>query len=363
MFNRPFVIILTVILLLFILVAFLPIVVTNWSWIRLNVDKPNEIGDTVGGIMGPVVGFIGVVVTFLAFWMQYKANEKQFEKFDDQEKDTQLERFENKFYELIKIHRDNVNEFEIVRKDGKGMLKGRRIFVEMFEELRLAYKAVEWANRQLIIKGEILEDYYSQKEIYDVAYIIYFNGFSRTPILDLKPNELWEFKIFNDKNNKLLYESFDNLKSIRVQLNDEFAKVIKIGAETKFEIFYKPSITYKTFSGHNSRLGHYYRSLYQLVSFVVDYNNEIVKDKYSYTKIIRAQLSNHEQILLYYNSLSVLGTPWLDRKFLNEWSMIKNMPLSLADFYYDPKSVLGEKNSKGEYIFEVDEVAQRLNLN
>ncbi len=78
MFKQPFSIILILILALFAAISFLPIVVTKLSWISLNVNKPNEIGDTIGGILGPIVGFLGVVVTFLAFWMQYKANEKQF---------------------------------------------------------------------------------------------------------------------------------------------------------------------------------------------------------------------------------------------------------------------------------------------
>ena len=64
--------------------------------------KTGYTGDTLGGIMNPYIAITGVIFTFLAFWVQYKANEQQ-------KRDLQIERFENKFYEMLKIHRDNVN--------------------------------------------------------------------------------------------------------------------------------------------------------------------------------------------------------------------------------------------------------------
>ena len=47
-----------------------------------------------------------------------------------------------------------------------------------------------------------------------------------------------------------------------------------------------PKIKYKLFSGHNSRLPHYFRHLYQIVKFVLQQEDELIKDKYAYIKII-----------------------------------------------------------------------------
>jgi hypothetical protein len=359
MFKKPFSSILIGILILFVLVSLLPIAVTKLSWISLDVDHPNEIGDTIGGILGPLVGFIGILVTFLAFWMQYKANEKQFQKFDDQEIDTKVERFENKFYELLKLHRENVNEFEIVRNDGKGTLRGRRIFVEMFEELKLAHLAVRVSNQKLIRDKRIQFDYFSESDIYKVAYIVFFNGFFRKPILTEKANELWQFQILSEKYNQLLNETFDALSQIKYQMDNKALSVITLYSDDLIVIVTKPKISYKLFKGHHSRLGHYFRGLFQLVSFVVDADEKIIKEKYSYIKTIRAQLSNHEQLLLYYNALSVYGTPWLKNKYLNDWKMISNIPIGLADLYINPKEQFGERNSKGDLIFEIDEISER----
>lgn len=39
--------------------------------------SPNEIGDSIGGILNPIIGITGSILTFLAFYIQYKANKEQ----------------------------------------------------------------------------------------------------------------------------------------------------------------------------------------------------------------------------------------------------------------------------------------------
>jgi hypothetical protein len=51
------------------------------------------------------------------------------------------------------------------------------------------------------------------------------------------------------------------------------------------------------------------------------------KEKMKYLKILRAQLSNHEQIMLFYNWLSGYGEAWEDDKnsFFIDYKMIHNL--------------------------------------
>lgn len=43
--------------------------------------SPNEIGDSIGGILNPIIGITGSILTFLAFYIQYKANKEQKKYF------------------------------------------------------------------------------------------------------------------------------------------------------------------------------------------------------------------------------------------------------------------------------------------
>lgn len=70
---------------------------------RLDFRNTGQIGDTIGGIMGPFVAIAAAILTFLAFWVQFKANEQQ-------RKDIARERFENNLFELLHFHQDITNE-------------------------------------------------------------------------------------------------------------------------------------------------------------------------------------------------------------------------------------------------------------
>jgi hypothetical protein len=59
-----------------------------------------------------------------------------------------------------------------------------------------------------------------------------------------------------------------------------------------------------TYQNNKSDLGHYFRTLYQIIKFI---DNSTVRDKKQYISIVRAQLSSFEQILLFYNCLHLNG--------------------------------------------------------
>lgn len=90
----------------------------------------------------------------------------------------------------------------------------------------------------------------------------------------------------------------------------------------------KLNFNYKPFSGHASRLGHYFRHLYLTVKLVV-YSDALNNDeeRMNYLRILRAQLSNHEQMLLFYNWLSEHGQKWEneDQHFFAKYNMIHNL--------------------------------------
>src|SRR5688572_26973578 len=96
-----------------IFVGFLPYLITSRSWFGLDFSNTGEVGDTIGGIIGPFIAILAAFLTFIAFWVQFDANIAQ-------RQDLHIERFESKFYELMHIHRANVEEINIADR-----VKGR----------------------------------------------------------------------------------------------------------------------------------------------------------------------------------------------------------------------------------------------
>lgn len=99
-----------------LVLIFIPYLITKCSLLKLDYDSTGEIGDIIGGITAPFIGIFGITLTFYAFWVQYQAN-------INQRNDIRLERFENKFYELLRLHRANVEEMNIANK-----VCGRKVF-------------------------------------------------------------------------------------------------------------------------------------------------------------------------------------------------------------------------------------------
>ena len=72
-----------------------PSILTKFSII--DFTGTGEIGDTLGGIMNPFIALGGALLTYLAFYMQFKANKLQREQFE-----VQIENEKKQFREEIK---------------------------------------------------------------------------------------------------------------------------------------------------------------------------------------------------------------------------------------------------------------------
>ena len=75
----------------------------------VDFTATGEIGDTIGGTMSPFVGIAGVLMTFVAFMMQVRANEIQREQlgksFSLKEMESKIE--DRRAMELLKLDVDN----------------------------------------------------------------------------------------------------------------------------------------------------------------------------------------------------------------------------------------------------------------
>lgn len=112
-------------ILLVVLVCLLPSILTGKG--EPDFSNKGQIGDTIGGIMGPFVAIIAAWLTFIAFWVQFKANNQQ-------RHDIAIERFENKLFEMMHIQQEITTGLliEQIGSDVKSQ-RGRDVFQFVYE--------------------------------------------------------------------------------------------------------------------------------------------------------------------------------------------------------------------------------------
>lgn len=323
----------------------------------LNFSQTGQIGDTIGGIMNPFIAICGVIVTGLAFYMQYNANKIQIEifrkEFDNQLIESKLQKFESQFYEMLRLHKENVNEIKLdtisylqktgdfnIDKGAPDFIKtridrqdnGRECFKLFADELRIYNEVVKKA------KGSF---------DFGKAYDLFWkglNGLSNADNIYIKAIET------NSNHNETFL--FENNSP-----NTNFLSSIGLG---------NIIVNYELFKGHENELGHYYRHLFHTVKFVANQSDDFInyQKKRDYLRLLRAQLSNYEQVMLFYNYLAY-AKQWEDsqNKFFSDYRMIHNLydNLLMDDSYFHEKLKEIEVKQKevkiinnriDDYIFE-----------
>jgi len=248
----------------------------------LNSANAGQYGDFVGGYFGTIFLLASGILLLLTFRHQLK--------------EFQHQNFVARYFELIKMHRDNVSEMEIGEVTG-----GRRIFVKMFREyreiLKVARELQEQQNCELTKEQLLVVSFYC---------LFFGTGPNSSRMLQQALND---YGIDPDYT-----EALDHRLS-----DDDYKRKVD-----RFR-----NLDYKPFEGHQSRLGHYFRHLFQTVCFV--HKQTIDIDKYDYVKTIRAQLSTHEQALLLVNSLAPIGEEWHNQELIHTYRLVKNIPHNFFD--------------------------------
>lgn len=313
---------------------------------RLDFSKTGNIGDTISGTMSPFIAIAAALLTFIAFWVQYKANQAQAKQFKKQDTDTKIERFENKFFELLRLHKENVDEISIDGYDQR-KIENRKAFVSMYKELRNAFFVTKLKYDELR-KTQELKIEYSDEKLLQLAYSFFYTGVGihSNKLNKAMVGEEFDQLLFNKVNIELI-----NIQSTHKQKSKEKAlpeiEIMEIGKSMTPK-------SYRPFVGHLNRFGHYYRHLFQTVKFVVSQDNNLINEtqKLEYLRTLRAQLSDHEQTMLYYNAIAGFGKAWLDNRYFTEFKMIHNLPLPLADFGVSPEVKFKTEIEQGYDLFE-----------
>lgn len=343
-----------------------------WIWRIGNIDfaVTGQFGDFVGGFLGTIINGAAFYFLYLTLNEQRKSNLKQG--------------FETKLYDLIHLHRENVSELSYTkfcrgRFETSNSRKAFKVivqeFIECFHEVKhftKMYPDIEIilptyrVELEKIHKRNNCKDTLEGLALIDIAFCFFYFGVSKESetillhkfynrynkefsnrlkvFLQLKPKqenkELFdEWKTFKEKEIKDKLVIFEELypHAGKSFLPANFIKT-KLFTNLDAEKYYE---------GHQHRLGHYFRHLFQSYKFLTMQEFITPEEKYFYGKTFRAQLSSYEQFLLFVNSLSSLGMKWEysivekdvkgkgkleDYKLITRYNLIKNLPGSQ---YYD----------------------------
>jgi hypothetical protein len=238
-------------------------------------DIRGQFGDQFGSINALFSGFAlaGIIYTIVLqkkeLSLQREELEETREEFKIQNVTLKKQRFENTFFQLLKLHNDIVENMNIDVFDGK--YEKRKFFEGALKQLKFKSANFEYYKYSFLLKlTEVEINLYLDDKTQDYNFLI-----------RLDDNERREIEKFS----KELYTEF---KSISI--------------DKKEENIQKDYLDF--FTTYQDSLGHYFRNLYHIFKYVYFTDLIVEEEKRVYSNIVRAQLSSDELVLLFYNSLT-----------------------------------------------------------
>lgn len=334
-----------------ILIFSLPFFLTTYNWVELAIE-PNEIGDTIGGIVGPGIATIAAMLTFIAFWIQYEANNEQKRQFDKQlaiqnaqitKQDTQylLEQVESRVFKLIDVYNVNVSQMKFVSNSGE-LHESKGYFYLLYRDFRYLLEEIDRfdTTKNQSLDDKIYADYkdsliskndtvnLSKWTSYEIAYIILYFGVGFMGRDNIKL--IFHSKYKDDYLTPLLNYLSNKPEDAR---HNSTSKETWESIFTTFQDFDSPAInTQKYYSGHQGTLGHYFRQLFMSINYINNQSKLSYTEKWEYAKNFRSLFSNHEQLILFINSISILGRAWElknqdeNKRLITKYDLIRNIP-------------------------------------
>lgn len=251
----------------------------DWSG-QINSEVADHFGSLISGVVGSLFSLAG-------FFLIYETIIKQQNIFN-------IQQFENRFFELVRYHRENVQQlkYRLPYENGEIIAEGAKYFAEIVDEFDCLYLEVE----------ENLKQKFSQKQIIEITALCHFFGVTQNSKTNL-------LNALSNYDHDLMMDLIDNLYKKKTKYDD--------------------AIVY--YGGHEHRLGHYFRHLAQVFKFVEGSTFTTDKEKYNYIKLYRAQLSSFEIKYFFYNSLCIFGEKWHSSGMVDKYQIFKNLPKEMSN--------------------------------
>jgi len=273
--------------------------------IKITYDGNSKIS-SYGTLLAGLFSFVSVILIYFTL-------KQQSEAFN-------LNQFEARVFELIRHHRDNVasmkmkapNSFEGKYYDGhKAVREIHKHILDVFERTTkyaknfnldsdiYIDKALQ-SKEQNLIKGKAVDG--KKFVCLNLAYLIVFHGVnlegrhSLYQRLQKKYKKSFYHPFVMELSREFAYWDRDNLL-------DDFKELFRDRGNRK-------QVKIVFYGGHQYRLGHYFRHLFQTINYIDNNKHLSYDEKYKYVSLLRAQLSSFEQSILFFNSISDTGRRW-----------------------------------------------------
>lgn len=285
-------------------------------------------GDYFGGILNPVVSLFTLWLLFRTYqqqqyefratrWRMKRQEDElarqvaeleqqtklQKAELDDQAKANRTTSFENTFFQLLNNHRQLLGSLDM--EDGKKEVTGRDVFVFLRKNLTETWKSYV---------GQTHETLQSKRNELNAPGSMIFN------------KRQWQTK-------------YDHIEAFLNIPNEQ----------QRIEMVYS-----RFYNSKQDDLGPYFRSLYNLLRYVHE-NSPKPKSATFYIKLIRAELSSSQLVILFYNCLTERGSKM--RGYIESYGLLKHLDANLLLDY----SRIGEQSISHLSLYNVSAYGQEKN--
>lgn len=266
--------------------------------LQIDSELAAKFGDFFGGFIGTIFAIFSVILLIYTIVSQHLEISKNGAR--------------DRFFKMLDYHNENIRSIRVPSLETEKnqiIEEGRRAFVVYKIQLKRLLQAVTEIDQELSTN---LTD--AQK--IDIAYMCFYYGQSDTWI-DFISQKL----------------SFHQSGSIIAGMMLGKVKVredLKLGRTNQTD------------------LSSYFRNMYNAIKLVDNDKYLSESEKINLVKIYRAQLSNPELYILFFNLVSRFGKKWNANGYIEKYELLTNLPVAYCDGY-DPKKYFN-------ISFEEDEI-------
>ncbi|WP_336732732.1 hypothetical protein [Chryseobacterium sp. VD8] len=253
--------------------------------------KPNEIGDSIGGILNPLIGLVAAIFTFLAFLMQVFANDEIKKQFTQ-------DKFENRIFKLMDIYNENISRFSFRSKQSGRIFTNKSTFPILYGHFNILIEDVNRFNNsnKISFEEKITKDYkenlLSRNKSsslnnwikLEFCYVLFFYGVGKKGRENIKT-------IFRNKydseyvNNVINYLSYKPAYMAHDYIYLQNWNKIFL----EFENFSEPCLERfdRYYEGVQNNFGHYYRNLFAMINYLNKGKDFKYSEKWDFAKFFR----------------------------------------------------------------------------